>query len=95
LFEGIDRCGKSTQSSLLAQVLSLTAMTELIRFPDRTSTIGSLINSYLASTTNMSDEAIHLLFSANRWEAAQDLENKLRGGTNLVSCATVKVTSDI
>lgn len=35
LFEGIDRCGKSTQCALLAESLAKTATTELIRFPDR------------------------------------------------------------
>lgn len=51
----------------------------------RTSVIGGLINSYLASATNMNDQTIHLLFSANRWEASQNLEMKLRAGTTLVS----------
>ncbi|CAM9342418.1 unnamed protein product, partial [Ectocarpus fasciculatus] len=84
LFEGIDRCGKSTQCALLAESLAKTAATELIRFPDRTSCIGGLINSYLASSTNMNDQTIHLLFSANRWEASQALESKLRAGTTLI-----------
>ena len=60
--------------------------TELIRFPDRTSTIGQLINSYLtSSSTNIDDHTIHLLFSANRWEASANLKAKLETGTNLVS----------
>lgn len=66
VFEGIDRCGKSTQAALLSKSLPSSIG---IRYPDRTSTIGTLINSYLASASNMSDETIHLLFSANRWEA--------------------------
>jgi len=36
---------------------------------DRTTTIGKMINSYLAEDADMDDHAIHLLFSANRWEA--------------------------
>lgn len=35
---------------------------------DRTTTIGQMINSYLSNMTEMDDHAIHLLFSANRWE---------------------------
>lgn len=66
VFEGIDRCGKSTQSELLGKSL---ANAENVRFPDRTSCIGTLINSYLSSASDMSDQTIHLLFSANRWEA--------------------------
>ena len=84
LFEGMDRCGKSTQASLLGNFLSISMISELIRFPDRTSCVGQLINSYLASTTNMNDQAIHLLFSANRWEAASGIESKLLQGSNLV-----------
>ncbi len=56
LFEGIDRCGKSTQSAMLSKFLSLSMVAELIRFPDRTSAIGNVINSYLSSTQDMSDQ---------------------------------------
>jgi len=40
---------------------------ELWRYPDRTTAMGQMINSYLQSKTEMDDGAIHLLFSANRW----------------------------
>jgi len=39
------------------------------RFPDRTTVIGSMCGAYLQGTQHLSDQAIHLLFSANRWEA--------------------------
>jgi|LauGreSBDMM110SN_4_FD.fasta_scaffold37394_1 dTMP kinase len=91
LFEGIDRCGKTTQANMLTKYLGGLVKTpnqgnnvEFIRFPDRTSTIGQMINSYLVSATNMNDNTIHLLFSANRWEASQDIEKKLNSGCNLV-----------
>lgn len=90
LFEGIDRCGKTTQVGLLEEHLkaSLGAdCAEKIRFPDRTSYIGKLINDYLAntaSTQGVSDQTIHLLFSANRWEASKQLEERLLAGTTLV-----------
>lgn len=81
VFEGIDRCGKSTQVEMLGKALPNV---ENIRFPDRTSCIGQLINSYLTSATNMSDQAIHLLFSANRWEAVEGIKAKLESGTTLI-----------
>jgi dTMP kinase len=91
LFEGIDRCGKTTQANMLTKYLGGLVKTpnqgnnvEFIRFPDRTSTIGQMINSYLVSATNMNDNTIHLLFSANRWEASQEIERKLNAGCNLV-----------
>jgi dTMP kinase len=37
---------------------------------DRTTPIGQMINSYLQSKADLEDHVIHLLFSANRWEAA-------------------------
>jgi dTMP kinase len=44
LFEGIDRCGKTTQVALLNKHLgSVTGgKSEAIRFPDRTSHIGKV-----------------------------------------------------
>ena len=84
LFEGIDRCGKSTQCSKLAEYLATRCTAEKINFPDRTSSIGQMINSYLTSATNLNDQTIHLLFSANRWEAAKEIESKLAAGCNLV-----------
>ena len=37
---------------------------------DRTTTIGKMIDSYLTEKAELDDRAVHLLFSANRWEAA-------------------------
>jgi hypothetical protein len=37
---------------------------------DRSTPIGKMINSYLSGATDAEDHVIHLLFSANRWEAA-------------------------
>jgi dTMP kinase len=86
LFEGVDRCGKSTQSALLSKFIqeSLGKSSELIRFPDRTTVIGGLINQYLSSASDLNDQSIHLLFSANRWEKAGSIEESLKSGTSLV-----------
>eukprot|EP01031_Cornospumella_fuschlensis_P033427 gene33427-40435_t len=81
---GLDRSGKSTQVSLLTQYLAERSKVEQIRFPDRTTVIGGLINNYLQSTQELNDCSIHLLFSANRWESSVALEKKLKEGVNLV-----------
>jgi dTMP kinase len=82
---GIDRCGKSTQVRLLTEGLNALGKTsEAIRFPNRESNIGQLINAYLSSTSDLNDQTIHLLFSANRWESSKEIESKLQFGTNLV-----------
>jgi dTMP kinase len=39
-------------------------------FPDRTTPIGKMIDNYLKGEAEQEDHVIHLLFSANRWEAA-------------------------
>lgn len=85
LFEGVDRCGKSTQSAMLAKSLSESQrQAELIRFPERSTTIGNLIDLYLKSANNLNDQSIHLLFSANRWERSSFIEDSLKEGLNLV-----------
>ncbi|KAL7274367.1 Thymidylate kinase [Rhizina undulata] len=51
---------------------------------DRTTPIGQLINNYLSSTQELPAEAIHLLFSANRWELASQLLQHLEAGTTVI-----------
>lgn len=85
VFEGCDKSGKSTQCSLLVDKLNKAGMkAQLIKFPDRTTAIGQLINSYLQQSTNVEDHAIHLLFAANRWEAMPRMTELLQSGTTLV-----------
>ena len=38
-------------------------------FTDRTTAIGKAIDEYLNNKVELEDHAIHLLFSANRWES--------------------------
>lgn len=85
VFEGLDKSGKSTQSKLLYDALnSHNLKSELWRFPNRTTTIGKLINSYLAKEIELEDHAVHLLFSANRWEQVNEMKEKLYNGINLI-----------
>ncbi|RPD64038.1 thymidylate kinase [Lentinus tigrinus ALCF2SS1-7] len=83
--EGLDRSGKSTQVSLLDERLKAAGVSvRLIKFPDRTTPIGKLIDSYLQSQSEMDDRSIHLLFSANRWELAKSIEESLEAGTIVI-----------
>jgi dTMP kinase len=68
--EGGDRCGKSTQCQLVLDYLqaALGSSVQFVKFPERTSAIGRIINEYLQCGRELSNQAIHLLFSANRWE---------------------------
>lgn len=54
------------------------------RFPDRTTEIGTMINAYLGRSKELDDAAVHLLFSANRWEKRAALLKELAAGTTLI-----------
>ncbi|GAB1212973.1 dTMP kinase [Aspergillus terreus] len=83
--EGLDRAGKSSQCEALRDVLQKSGHTvKYIRFPDRTTAIGKMIDSYLRGQSQMDDHSIHLLFSANRWEVAQSIERDVDNGTTVI-----------
>jgi len=85
LFEGLDRSGKSTQANLLLNSLKDKGIAvQLIQFPDRKTEIGRLIDSYLKSKVDLSNEALHLLFSANRWERSNEIRELLLSGTTVI-----------
>lgn len=79
--EGLDRSGKSTQCELLCKHIEKQGKTaKYVKFPDRTTPTGTMINSYLTNQAQQDDHFIHLLFSANRWEAASGLRKDIKDG---------------
>jgi dTMP kinase len=84
VFEGLDRSGKSTQSKKLAEHLRQDKSVKWMCFPNRTTATGILIDLYLQRKIELPDEAIHRLFSANRWECVQALVGDLNAGTTVV-----------
>jgi dTMP kinase len=86
VLEGLDRSGKSTQVDRLLDRLNRDGRRAVLQkfpgalaashhvgsslTPDRTTAIGKMIDAYLQSKSELDDRAIHLLFSANRWELA-------------------------
>lgn len=86
VFEGLDKSGKSTQSKLLCETLrDKSYSSELWRYPERETSIGKLINSYLCKQIELDDHAVHLLFSANRWETLDRMKHKLSEGIHLIA----------
>ncbi|KAH8880555.1 thymidylate kinase [Thozetella sp. PMI_491] len=85
ILEGLDRSGKTTQVKLLEQrFIELGKKVKVMRFPDRTTPIGQMIDSYLKGQSEIEDHVIHLLFSANRWEAAKNIASLLHSGTSVI-----------
>ena len=85
VFEGVDRSGKTTQCRDLVDYINSTGgSAESMRFPDRTTPVGKIIDQFLSREINLIDKAAHLLFSANRWEMAQIIRDKLDAGITLV-----------
>ncbi|KAI1206922.1 thymidylate kinase-domain-containing protein [Annulohypoxylon truncatum] len=85
VFEGMDRAGKTTQAKLLQQrCVESGREVRFMRFPDRTTPIGQMIDSYLKGETEVEDHVIHLLFSANRWEAVKKIKAELEAGHTII-----------
>lgn len=85
VLEGVDRSGKTTQCKKLLQALESDGRpAEIMRFPERSTTIGQLISAYLQKKSDLEDHTIHLLFSANRWELVPLMKKKLEQGTTLI-----------
>ncbi|XP_075222735.1 thymidylate kinase [Lycorma delicatula] len=85
VFEGGDRCGKTTQCKRIVAALREKAIpSEFLAFPDRGTVTGKVINDYLLKKEELSDQAVHLLFTANRWELVPKMRQLLFSGTSLI-----------
>ncbi|KAB5595003.1 3-beta hydroxysteroid dehydrogenase [Ceratobasidium theobromae] len=82
----LDRSGKSTQCArMVARIESAGKPAKSTSSAiDRTTEIGKMIDSYLQSKSEIDDHAIHLLFSANRWELASTIRSLLSAGTTII-----------
>jgi dTMP kinase len=68
VFEGGDRCGKTTQVEKTQSILkNMHISLVVIKFPQRSSKTGMIIDQYLKNGVEITDQVVHLLFSANRF----------------------------
>lgn len=81
VLEGMDKTGKTTQCKMLQEKIPNSV---LMNFPNRSTAIGQIINQYLKKEIELSDEAVHLLFSSNRWEAEENIKKLLNSGTSII-----------
>ncbi|VDO50497.1 unnamed protein product [Haemonchus placei] len=85
VFEGLDRSGKSTQAKRLAERINSTGgQAVLLPFPDRKEPFGQVIDRYLRKEIDLCERALHLAFSANRWEKAAFIEEKIAAGVDVI-----------
>lgn len=83
--EGIDQSGKRTQAQLLAKELRGRSYAASVwSFPDYTTPLGGQLKAYLAGRSRLDHHAVHLLYAANRWERAAELEREIGNGRNVI-----------
>lgn len=75
VLEGLDCSGKTTVSKLLEKRLEPCI---IIRFPDRSTGTGRIIDEFLKKKTEVSPHELHLLYSANRYEKAEYIASTLK-----------------
>ncbi|EMR10237.1 thymidylate kinase [Pneumocystis murina B123] len=85
LIEGPDHSGKTTQCELLAEEFcTKNVPVKIQKFPNRSTEIGKIIDLYLRGDLELEEHAIHLLFSANRWEISKKIRNDLENGITVI-----------
>lgn len=86
VFEGIDRSGKSSLiNGLHMKLLEKNSIYECIRFPDRTTHTGKIINDFLFGFIDLSPNAAYDLFVQNIKESQEKIK-KLLDSNHIVLC---------
>lgn len=81
VFEGGDRSGKTTQSRLLQQSIPGSI---LLRYPDRSTSLGHLIDTFLSGNSNMSPLTANLVLIASLWQTVEDIKRYLEAGKTVI-----------
>lgn len=86
VLEGIDQSGKKTQTQLLVRELRRQGFkTSALSFPIYGSSSGREIRAFLEGRRRYPSEAVHMLYSLNRWENRDAIIFKLGGSEFLVA----------
>mmetsp|Transcript_14760 Transcript_14760/g.57896 ORF Transcript_14760/g.57896 Transcript_14760/m.57896 type:complete len:227 (+) Transcript_14760:150-830(+) len=84
VLEGIDRSGKTTLGKAMVESLAAGGEVVHLRFPDRSTEVGHVLDLYLSKKLPLADEGLHLVMSANRWEKKDLIEESLAAGKMVV-----------
>ncbi len=83
--EGIDQSGKRTQTQLLARELRARSYSVSVwNFPDYTTPLGRQLKTYLSGRNQLDFHAVHLLYAANKWERAGEINREIHRGRNVI-----------
>ncbi len=84
--EGIDQSGKKTQARLLVAKLRRQGFkVATLGFPIYTTPAGREIRAFLNGKRNYPLQAVHMLYSLNRWENMDTITRRLAGADFLVT----------
>lgn len=84
--EGIDQSGKRTQTLRLARRLGRSGFrVKTVSFPIYESLSGRLIELYLKGEQKYSAQALHMLYSLNRWENQEQVKGSARQADFLIA----------
>jgi len=86
VLEGLDRSGKSSAVDILSRK-KFNGSNDIVtlRFPNRQSTTGKMIDRFLENKQDLNDRVVHLLFVANRWEAKDQIISLLEQGKIVIA----------
>lgn len=83
--EGIDGSGTSTQARRLRKRLEKSGVRwRVIHFPGYETPVGKLIKRFLLQKIHLEARVIRLLYTANRWERASEIEGTLGEGVVVI-----------
>jgi dTMP kinase len=83
--EGIDQAGKRTQAQFLAARIRRDGVAVSVwNFPDYTTPLGKQLRTYLGGRIRLDVHAVHLLYAANKWEVANELNWRIRKGESVI-----------
>lgn len=81
VFEGQDKCGKTTQSLKLVEELRKRGETCFhLKFPRYDTPIGKLISQYIKGEKSFSEDEITFLHALDKWQAQEYIRQKLKEG---------------